>query len=138
MSRGIPVRRISVFGADPSRESALMEEANADHARRTALTAFGPFTVTTLKTSAYPAKPWEVVRCDPTAAGFPVFLPDANAADSGNIIIKNDSASANTITIAPLNSTCRVEGAASVTIAAARGVIQLCPDAASNTWMRIN
>jgi len=52
------------------------------------------------KTSAYTAKPFELVLCDPTSAGFTVTLPGAAKCKGARVTIKNASTSVNTITVA--------------------------------------
>ncbi len=133
--RTASLRRVGSFGDEPNREMESLERSVATKMRQDNLNAFGPFVVTTLKTATYPAKPWEFVRCNPTSAAFTVFLPDANAKDSGTIIVVNDSASSNAITVQPLNTTCTVNGTTSASIALARGSLTLQPDAASNNWI---
>lgn len=79
-----------------------------------------PWTVTSVKTSAYTCKVWEVVRCDPTSAGFTVTLPPSPS-NADLIIVKNASDSTNTITVARFGQDL-IDGASSVSISAARAV----------------
>lgn len=82
---------------------------------------------TAVKTSAYTAGFGETVLCNPTGAGFTVTLPAA-VAGAKPIIIKNDSTSTNTITIDGAGAE-TIDGAATATIAASRGVVRLVPGA---------
>ena len=137
MGRFTPIQAIRDFGRNIAREVAQLEynilrKINADN-----LAAFGPFTVVGKKTGAYAAKPWEIVLCDPTAGGFTVSLPNANASDAGEIRIANDSASANTITIKPSGSS-TVGRAVSIALAAAGLAVILYPDAARNDWVPVS
>lgn len=84
------------------------------------------FKPTPAKTSAYRAKPGELVLCDPTSAGFTVTLEQASACLGLPICIKNYSASANTITISP-SGTDTIDGLTSASIAAAYAAILLVP-----------
>lgn len=133
--RTAALRKISSYGREPDRETESLERSLTAKLRQDGLNSFGPFIVTGLKTATYAAKPWEFVRGDPTAATFTVFLPDANASDSGTIVVANDSASTNGITVQPLNTTCTINGTTSASISLARGALTLQPDAASNNWI---
>lgn len=138
MSRGAPLRKVGDFNGDTPKAAAYLEDALVRKMRTDNEAAFGPFTVTDVKTSTYTAKPWELVRCNPTGGAFTVLFPDASAADAGQIIVKNESASATTITVRPLNSTTTtVDGATSYTISAARGCVAFHPDAVGKDWMAL-
>lgn len=80
--------------------------------------AVPPVVVTAAKTMAYTASFGELVICDPTTAGFTVTLPAASVGIGQPVIIKNASASANTITISRAGSDL-IDGASSASIAAA-------------------
>jgi hypothetical protein len=90
----------------------------------------GPMSVTSVKTATYTAAFGEVVLCNPTASGFTVNLPAA-VPGQPMIIVKNDSTSTNTITIDAAGAE-TIDGAATATIAASRGVTRLVPGA--GTW----
>lgn len=75
---------------------------------------------TGVQDAAYSANAWDLVECDPTLAGFTVTLPEKPPSGT-EVMVKNASASANAITIAP-RGTDTIDGAAGATIAAARGV----------------
>jgi hypothetical protein len=86
-----------------------------------------PFSPTPVKTSAYTAKVEELVLCDPTGGGFTVTLPDAAKCKGQPVTVKNASSSTNTITIAGAGMD-EVDGASSVTITTARGVVTVVSD----------
>lgn len=88
------------------------------------------FTVTTVKTAAYQAQLDEVVLCDPTGGGFTVTLPDARNRDGRTVVVKNASASTNTITVDGFQSQ-TVDGSASATITTARGFLTVVSDGAN-------
>lgn len=85
------------------------------------------YSVTAVKTSAYTAAWGEVVQCDPTGGGFTVNLPTGFGYGGRQIIIKNASASTNTITIEPDGSE-TIDGAANTTITTARGTVRITSD----------
>jgi hypothetical protein len=68
--------------------------------------------VTTTKTGTYTALFGDIVSCNPTSAGFTVYLPSAGTDTNGTIIIKNITSSGNTIIIAP-NSPDTIDGSSS-------------------------
>jgi hypothetical protein len=79
------------------------------------------------QTATYAAVWGEVVMCDPTGGGFTVNLPTAVGNSGRQIIVKNDSASTNTITIEPDGSE-TIDGAANTTITTARGTVRITSD----------
>ncbi len=66
------------------------------------------------------AKPWDIVMCDPSAAGFTVQLPDPKKCLGRWIIVKNVTTSANAITLRA-DGSANVDGASSASIAASLG-----------------
>lgn len=113
------------------------KERLADLARGVAPGIFDAilFEPTATKTSAYTAAICEVVICDPTGGGFTVTLPDLSAADVGGwVIVKNDSASTNVITIDG-DASDTIDGSLNTTISTGRGCVILI---AKNTgeWIR--
>lgn len=91
--------------------------------------------VTALATAAVTAQVGQCVRCDPTGGGFVLAFPDAGDTQSGDWIeVKNQSASANAITVTPAGGT--VEGAATDPIAVARGFRRYRSDGVSD-WMLV-
>jgi hypothetical protein len=98
------------------------------------LNAFGPMRVTPLKTAAYQASFWDVIRCDPSAAGFTIWIPSPLVASSGWIWVYNDTTSANTIRVRCVDPLATIGRAGSATIAVANGVMRLVPDPFSNNW----
>lgn len=93
--------------------------------------------VTGLKTGAYQAVEFELIRCDPSGAGFTVTLPKSALDARGHgVMVKNVSGSANVITIAAAGGGDTVEGAASINIAAARGFRWLV-DSGVGEWMLV-
>lgn len=71
------------------------------------------------KTSAYNARPGEVVLCDPTSGAFTVTLPLAKDCIGQRIIVKNNSASNNDITVA-VQSGDTIDGGSTTTVSVAR------------------
>lgn len=93
-----------------------------------------PFTVTTVKTSAYSAVIGDLVRANPTGGGFTITLPAIAAANSGqHITVKNTSLSVNTLTIAPTGAN-TIDGSTLTTITSAFGALDFVSDGAGN-WM---
>ncbi len=88
-----------------------------------------------VKTGAYTALMSDfIIRVNPTGAGFTVTLPTASATTKDKqFIIKNVSASTNTITIAPATGT--INGAASVTNTTAYGTTRVVND--GSAWWTI-
>lgn len=96
----------------------------------------GRFTVTAVKTGTYTAAIGELVRCDPSGAGFTVNLPASSTGNSGRqIIVKNVTGSANAITIDG-NGAETIDGAATVAIAAGFGSVHLI-DNGGGDWMTV-
>lgn len=94
------------------------------------------FQLTNIKTSAYTMVLNEFVRVDPSAGGFTLTLPVVAPGNSGYMIgVKNMTTSANTITIVGAGSD-TVDGGASITIAASRGIRWLMSDGVSE-WMTL-
>lgn len=74
----------------------------------------------------------EIVRCDPSGAGFTVTLPLINIFNENQmVVIKNTTSSANVITING-NGAQTVDGAANTTIAVGFGSVTLMSDGVSN------
>jgi hypothetical protein len=90
-----------------------------------------PTRPTNIKIAAYVARMGEIVRCNPTAAGFTVSLPPAGGQAGKAIIVKNTSASVNVITIDAAGAEL-IDGAATATIAAAYAARYLVSD--GNAW----
>lgn len=72
----------------------------------------------------YTAKPFDIVLCDPSGGAFSVLLPDPSTVTGQWVIIKNDSASANAITLVDVSGGA-VDGSTAV-INTARGRLCLC------------
>lgn len=109
---GLPVGRAHTTGADGDE------------------VAFRPFRVNAgavvgTKTAAYTAAFGETVLCDPTGGAFTVTLPPA-LAGMPDITIKNNSTSTTAITIDG-DAAETIDGAATISIAASRGVRTVRP-----------
>ena len=89
--------------------------------------------VTTTKTNDYQANVGEMVVCDPTDAGFIVYLP-LGGRGGDNVAVHNGSASVNTITITPLGGW-TVIGAASYPAVGARVTLVFVRDAFRKDWI---
>lgn len=76
--------------------------------------------MTDTKTAAYSAKIGELVLCNPTGGGFTVTLPTAVSNNGLFVVVKNNSASTNTITVDGEGSE-TIDGSANATITTARG-----------------
>ena len=85
------------------------------------------YSVTDPQTSTYTTVWGEVVVCDPTGGGFTVNLPTAAGNDGRQIIVKNNSAGTNAITIEPDGSE-TIDGASNTTITTARGTVRITSD----------
>lgn len=92
----------------------------------------GIYEVLAVVTTTYTASLGELVRCDPTTLGFTVNLPSAVGAAGRSIIIKNASASTNTITIDGASAE-TIDGAATATITTAYGVVSIVSD--GTNWL---
>lgn len=96
----------------------------------------GLFAPVSTKTANYTAHDYELVLCDPTAGGFTITAPPANTAHA--FIVKNKSASANTITIAAAGLDL-IDGASTYSLVVPMlgyGSVTLYSDGVSN-WMVI-
>tara|TARA_Y100000310_G_scaffold335286_1_gene416903 strand:- start:3036 stop:3437 length:402 start_codon:yes stop_codon:yes gene_type:complete len=83
------------------------------------------WTITKVHESTASCQVWEYVRCNPSSGAFTVNLPVIRKTDIGaEVIVKNKSVSANTITIAAPGSDL-IDGSTTATISAARGVVRL-------------
>ena len=89
--------------------------------------------VTTTKTNDYRAQTGELVVCDPTAAGFIVYLPFGGQGGD-EVAVHNGSASANAITVTPTGGW-TVIGATTYTIASARATLVFVRDAFRKDWI---
>lgn len=121
MAKQVSFDSIKSFGVDLPRELALFESKIATKFRQDDQLEFGPVLVTALltTTTVTNAQPWQVLMCDPTAGAQRVILPAPSGTTKNVwIAVKNDSASANTITIVPLTGT--IDGVASFTLIGAR------------------
>jgi len=103
------------------------------------IAAIRPWNITATKTADYTTAIGEVVKCDPSGAGFNVELPaipsTATLRDV-DVIVKNITSSTNTITIRPQAGQ-TIDGAANVTITTARGVVRLLAIPGGTDWMII-
>ena len=103
------------------------------------IAAIRPWNITATKTADYTTAIGEVVKCDPSGAGFNVDLPampsTATLRDV-DVIVKNITSSTNTITIRPQAGQ-TIDGAANVTITTARGVVRLLAIPGGTDWMII-
>ena len=103
------------------------------------IAAIRPWNITATKTADYTTAIGEVVKCDPSGAGFNVDLPaipsTATLRDV-DVIVKNITSSTNTITIRPQAGE-TIDGAANVTITTARGVVRLLAIPGGTDWMII-
>ncbi|MGK3981264.1 hypothetical protein WMF38_57235 [Sorangium sp. So ce118] len=86
---------------------------------------------TTTATAAY----GQTVRCDPTSAGFTVNLPTAVGKTGVRIIVKNTTASTNTITLDG-NASETIDGSATFAMSTARQCVTLESDGAN--WLIIS
>lgn len=78
-------------------------------------------------TSNIVLRPWQFALLNPTAAAFGVLLPDPTKCSLARMLLKNDSASTNAITVTVPNSG-TIDGATSLTMNAARLAKQLVSD----------
>lgn len=94
----------------------------------------GRWTVTAIQTGNYNAVIGELVRCDPSSAGFTVTLPTAVSLAGRQIAVKNTTSSANAITFNTTGGQ-TIDGAASgaTSIAAGFGSRVFVSDGAN--WM---
>lgn len=88
--------------------------------------------VTAVKTAAYTAAAWDLVRCDPSGGGFTVNLPTAVGRGGEGIIVKNVTTSTNAITVDG-NAAETIDGSATATLNTARGVLRLVSD--GGNWL---
>lgn len=101
------------------------------------ISALRPWNFTAIKTTDYTTAIGEVVKCDPSGAGFNVDLPavpTTNTMRAIDIIVKNVTSSTNTITIRP-NGSDTIDGAANTTITTARGVVRLLALPGGTDWL---
>lgn len=123
-TREVAFPRIGSFDPkDPEsvqRALALFESRLMVHLRDRAQRSFGPFERTSRQTASCNARPWQLVRVDPSGGALNVILPaitDPTAKVSW-IGVKNISASTNAITVAALGTT--IDGSASFVMNTAR------------------
>lgn len=91
--------------------------------------------VTAVQIGAYNAVMGDLVRCDPSGGGFTVTLPAIAAANKGmSIVVKNQSASTNAITVARTGGDTIDGAAASLTMNTARKSVTFTSDGTSD-WM---
>lgn len=112
------------MGNPPERRLDLLEN-NTSKALESIGNLFGVggfWQQVSIKTT-YTARPWDVVLCNPSAGGFYVGLPDPKASIGAQILVKNDSDSSNTITVAPRVG--KIDGASQRTITSARASLWL-------------
>lgn len=86
----------------------------------------------TAKTADYTAALGDLVRCDPSAAGFTVTLPSAASNAGRGVTIKNVTTSTNAITIDTTGSE-TIDDAASYSLATSRGTATFVSD--GTNWM---
>lgn len=109
-------------------------QAAAIAAAATDATSKAPSTVTVIKTAVYTPALGEIVRVDPTAAGFVVNLPAAGAGNSGQkILVKNVSGSLNVVTLTP-SAGQTIDAAATFAMNQAFEAVTLVSDGGTN-WM---
>lgn len=118
MSRKVPFSRLARFTGDAERDLALLEGNVAAKLRADDVQEWGPLTIVQLVSGTYTAKAWDVVECNPPAAGTYVVLPDPKLGNnvSSWIGVKNTS-SANTVTIVTQSGTL-IDTASSLTLSA--------------------
>lgn len=126
---------IGSFGRDINRETSLLEQNLRDkfHGDDQAPTA-NAMTQTQTKTAAYSAKFGEFVRVNPVGGAFTIRLPDPADAESDVIRFANVSTSGTTVTLAALNASSTVNGAASYAFSGSRATLTLWPDRLSRNW----
>lgn len=73
------------------------------------------------------AQVWDFVLANPTTAAFRIVIPDPTTCTLGRLTVKNDSASANAITLAPQNSKL-IDGATTLVMNTSRLVKHLVSD----------
>lgn len=90
---------------NPDRRIDLLEQGVAKFAEQSekAHDEGGKWTIRRLSANGS-AQAWDFVLANPTAGAFRVVIPDPTDCKLGEILIKNDSTSANAITLAPANS----------------------------------
>lgn len=93
-------------------------------------------TPTPLQTGTYNARPWELVRCDPTAGGCVVVLPVPSGAKVRGswIYIKNVSDSLTPIKIEAVSST--IDGQRSVALTVPRSGVASFYSVGDDGWER--
>lgn len=129
MNRVGALPKLGVFDSkDPealARALALYEGNVTSYLRDRAASAFGPFEKTSKQTATYTARPWQIVRVNPTAGPVGVVLPAITAAGVKDcwIGIKNASASTNLITVTPIGA--KVDGGATIVLSTAWQFVML-------------
>jgi hypothetical protein len=86
-------------------------------------------------TAEYDAKPWDLVRADPTGGAFTVNLP-RRCIDGDEFAYVNEGASANPVTFAPATGD-TVAGGASITNATPGGSERLVFAVKTRNWIRL-
>lgn len=132
MSRFAPFRQLRSFASDVGQQLARFEQNVAAKFSANDADAYGPFTLTQLKSSTYTARHWEIVRC---AGSFTVTLPRPDDAEAGDIIVRVDSASNGPITVASPDTDVTVNGAPSVVLYGARDSLRFTPNRINRDWM---
>lgn len=132
--RFVPLKQIRRFvGPDYARALAQLEQNILEKFENDNFRAFGPFKPTPVRSASTAARPWDLVRLDPSAAGFRVLLPSPKEPDAGFIILKNVTDSTNAVEVRPIGGT--IDGAASKTMNVAREAMWLAPDPNRNDWL---
>jgi hypothetical protein len=123
VNRAAALPKLGLFDPkDPvalGRALALYENNVAAYLRDRATAAFGPFEQTAKQTATYNARPWQIVRVDPTAGAVTILLPSltASGAKDAWVVVKNASASTNLINVLALNA--KIDGGASIVLSTA-------------------
>lgn len=112
--------------------NTLTNGSNADALHTHAIGGGGAYNTTSTKTSLYTAVLQDLVVCDPTSSGFTVLLPTAVGQINKSIIIKNNSASTNTITVDAFGSE-TIDGSLTVNISIAYQSITFVSN--DSNWM---
>lgn len=112
----------------PAQRLDLVEGSLAKQAEKIEQT-FGEGGYWTLVNTAvsYSAKPWDIVLCNPTSAALDVILPNPAKSKLAQVIVKNDTASTNTITVRVFGGG-TIDGATTSTIIASRQIKQFISD----------
>lgn len=117
--------RRRVYAGEPLRAIAALEESTAKTFTDIAAKFFGPWTPTDKKTGNYTARPWDLVVVEPPTGGLNVLLPDPKSGGAWIAVVRTSAS--NTVTLRPISSAVKVNGAATYALTGAYGRALLAP-----------